>query len=83
MVAQADAQTDHYSLQEDSDNECDRYDGSYRSLVVKKEEKEPGAPYLRTTSGMGPAPHVVAAHSSAQQGRCFSQPGDNTSFAGT
>ena len=67
MVAQADAQSDHYTLQEDSDDE----------------EKEPGAPPLRTTPGMGPAPHVVSVHSSARQGGCVSQPGDDTSLAGT
>ena len=74
MVVQAEAQNDHYTLQEHSDDEWDRYDGSYRNLVIEQEEKEPGATPLRTSPNIGPAAHVVAVYSSAPQGGCVSQP---------
>ena len=84
MVAQANAQSDHYSADEDSEDEWDQYGGRYEDHVAEEhEEQESGVPPFRAFSALGPAAHVSAEYCSTQQGGGVSRPCGDTRLAGT
>ena len=83
MVAQANAQSDHYALEEDSEDEWDTYEGSYEDHVTEEhKEKESGVQSFGAIAALGLAAHVCAEHRSAWQDGCVSQPGGDTRLAG-
>ena len=83
MVAQANAQSDHYSGDEDSDDDLEPYSYEYEDRsAVEYVGLASGVPTLEAVSAQGPVAHMSVGDFPTQQACGVSGPGGNTPWPG-